>query len=64
MGKSTEKRAAIEKLEKNDMFQTMVDLALEPRSVLEANSARYKNQKSHDLHNYLSKYDPFADLTS
>lgn len=44
-----------------DMFQMMVDLALEPRSVLAANVARSKNQKSHDLHKHLSKYDPFAD---
>jgi predicted Zn-dependent peptidase len=44
-----------------DMFQMMVDCALEPRSVLAANVARSKNQKSHDLHNHLSKYDPFAD---
>jgi len=41
----------------------MVDLALEPRSVLAANVAMSKNQKSHDLHSYLSKYDPFADNT-
>lgn len=44
-----------------DMFQMMVDIALEPRSVLAANVARTKNQKSHDLHKHLSKYDPFAD---
>ena len=43
-----------------DMFQMMVDCALEPRSVLAANVARSKNQKSHDLHSHLSKYDPFA----
>lgn len=43
-----------------DMFQMMVDLALEPRSVLAANVARSKNHKSHDLFNHLSKYDPFA----
>jgi hypothetical protein len=36
----------------------MVDLALEPRSVLAANVARSKNKKSHDLDKYLSKYDP------
>lgn len=46
-----------------DMFQMMVDLALEPRSVIAANVAMSKNQKSHDLHGYLSKYDPFADNT-
>ena len=46
-----------------DMFQMMVDLALEPRSVLAANVARSKNQKSHDLHNYMSKYDPFSNNT-
>jgi len=44
-----------------DMFQMMVDLALEPRSVLAANVAKSKNQKSHDLHKHLSKYDPFAN---
>ena len=43
-----------------DMFQMMVDCALEPRSVLAANVARGKNQKSHDLYKHLSKYDPFA----
>ena len=43
-----------------DMFQMMVDLALEPRSVLAANVARSKNHKSHDLYNHLAKYDPFA----
>lgn len=44
-----------------DMFQMMVDIALEPRSVLAANVARSKNQKSHDLHNHLTKFDPFAN---
>ena len=39
----------------------MVDLALEPRSVLAANVARSKNEKSHALHAYMSKYDPFAN---
>ncbi len=43
-----------------DMFQMMVDLALEPRSVLAANVARSKNAKSHDLFNHLSKFDPWA----
>jgi len=42
-----------------DMFQMMVDIALEPRSVLAANVARSKNQKSHDLYKHLGKYDPF-----
>lgn len=42
------------------MFQLMVDIALEPRSVMAANVARSKNQKSHDLFNHLYKYDPFA----
>jgi hypothetical protein len=41
-----------------DMFQMMVDLALEPRSVLAANVARSKNKKSHDLDHYMHKYDP------
>lgn len=44
-----------------DMFQMMVDIALEPRSVLAANVARSKNKKSHDLHKHLHKYDPFSD---
>jgi len=43
-----------------DMFQMMVDLALEPKSVLAANVARAKNAKSHDLFNHLSKFDPWA----
>ena len=44
-----------------DMFQMMVDIALEPRSVLAANVARSKTAKSHDLMNHLSKFDPFAN---
>ena len=43
-----------------DMFQMMVDIALEPRSVMASNVARSKNAKSHDLYNHLSKFDPFA----
>lgn len=39
----------------------MVDCALEPRSVLAANVARAKNNKSHELHEHLSHYDPFFD---
>ena len=42
------------------MFQMMVDIALEPRSVMAANVAKSKNQKSHELFNHLSKFDPFA----
>ena len=42
------------------MFQVMVDIALEPRSVLAANVARSKNAKSHDLDNHLHKFDPFS----
>jgi processing peptidase subunit beta len=42
-----------------DMFQMMVDIALEPRSVLAANVARSKNHKTHELHKHLGKYDPF-----
>lgn len=41
-----------------DMFQMMVDIALEPRSVLAANVAKSKNQKSHDLANHMAKFDP------
>lgn len=44
-----------------DMFQMMVDIALEPRTVLAANVAKNKNGKTHDLYNHLAKYDPFAD---
>lgn len=44
-----------------DMVQMLVDLALEPRSVLAANVARSKNRKSMDLHNHLNKYDPFLN---
>merc|ERR1712086_1061739 len=43
-----------------DMFQMMVDIALEPRSVMAANVARSKNAKSHDLFNHLTRFDPFA----
>ena len=39
----------------------MVDIALEPRSVLAANVARSKNAKSHALFDHLSKFDPFAN---
>ena len=39
----------------------MVDIALEPRSVLAANVAKSKNRKSHDLAKHLEKYDPFAN---
>lgn len=39
----------------------MVDIALEPRSVLAANVAKSKNQKSHDLSNHLGKFDPFQN---
>ena len=45
-----------------DMFQMMVDIALEPRSVLAANVARSKNHKSHDLYKHLAKFDPFSDV--
>lgn len=44
-----------------DMFQMMVDIALEPRSVLAANVARSKNKKTHDLYKHLHKYDPFSE---
>jgi hypothetical protein len=44
-----------------DMFQMMVDIALEPRSVLAANVAKSKNQKSHELHNHLNLFDPSAN---
>ena len=44
-----------------DMFQMMVDIALEPKSVLAGNVARSKNAKSHDLYKHLAKYDPFAN---
>jgi len=38
----------------------LVDIALEPKSVLSANVAKSKNRKSHDLHKHLHKYDPFS----
>ena len=44
-----------------DMFQMMVDCALEPRSVMAANVAKSKNQKTHDLHHHLEHYDPFMN---
>ena len=44
-----------------DMYQMMVDIALEPRSTMAANVARAKNAKSHSLHSHLGKYDPFID---
>lgn len=44
-----------------DMFQMMVDIALEPRSVLAANVAKSKNAKSHDLANHMAKFDPSAN---
>lgn len=44
-----------------DMFQMMVDIALEPKSVFAANVGKSMNQKAHDLHKHLTKYDPFAD---
>jgi len=43
------------------MFQMMVDIALEPRSVLAANVAKAKNQKTHDLEHHLAKFDPNHD---
>jgi len=43
-----------------DMFQMMVDIALEPRSVMAANVARSKNAKSHALYDHLARFDPFA----
>jgi len=43
-----------------DMFQMMVDIALEPRSVLAANVAKSKNAKSHDLANHMMNFDPNA----
>jgi len=45
----------------SDMFQMMVDCALEPRSVLAANVARAKNAKSHELADHLGKFDPFLN---
>lgn len=45
----------------SDMFQMMVDCALEPRSVLAANVARAKNAKSHELNDHLAKFDPFYE---
>jgi len=48
-----------------DMFQMMVDIALEPRSVLAANVAQSKNGKSHALAAHMNKFDPSSkDLSS
>ena len=44
-----------------DMFQMMVDIALEPKSVLAANVAKSKNGKSHSLAAHMHKYDPFSN---
>jgi mitochondrial-processing peptidase subunit alpha len=44
-----------------DMFQMMVDIALEPRSVLAANVAKAKNRKSHDLNKHMQQFDPFMN---
>merc|ERR1712166_222462 len=41
-----------------DMFQMMVDIALEPRSVLAANVAQSKNGKSHALAAHMARFDP------
>lgn len=41
------------------MFQVLVDMTLEPKSVMTGNVARSKTKKTHDLHHYLEKYDPF-----
>ena len=38
----------------------LVDIALEPRSVMAANVAKSKNRKVSDLHHHLHKYDPFS----
>jgi predicted Zn-dependent peptidase len=46
-----------------DMFQMLVDIALEPKSVLASNVARAKNRKTHDLDKHLSHYDPFSHNT-
>lgn len=43
-----------------DLFQVLVDIALEPKAVLSGNVARAKTKKTHDLHHYLEKYDPFS----
>ena len=46
-----------------DMFQMLVDVALEPRSVLAANVAKSKNRKTHELNAHLSKFDPWMNNT-
>ena len=38
----------------------MVDIALEPRSVMSANVAKDKSKKSHALRAHLQQFDPFA----
>jgi hypothetical protein len=37
----------------------LVDISLEPKSVIAANVAKSKNAKSHALDQHLNKYDPF-----
>jgi predicted Zn-dependent peptidase len=43
-----------------DMFQMLVDIALEPRSVMAANVAKSKSKKKHELAHHLARFDPFA----
>lgn len=43
-----------------DVFDMMINCALEPKSEMSGQIARSKNQKSHDLFEQLSKFDPFA----
>ena len=43
-----------------DMFQMLVDISLEPRSVMAANVAKAKGKKRHELAHHLAKFDPFA----
>lgn len=47
-----------------DMFQMMVDIALEPKTMLSANVAKMKNRQSQNLQKHLLKYDPFKDANS
>lgn len=43
-----------------DIFQMMVDTALEPKSVMSGNVAKSKSRKSWALKHHLAKYDPWA----
>eukprot|EP00824_Muranothrix_gubernata_P021031 TRINITY_DN4316_c0_g1_i1.p1 TRINITY_DN4316_c0_g1~~TRINITY_DN4316_c0_g1_i1.p1 ORF type:complete len:499 (-),score=81.33 TRINITY_DN4316_c0_g1_i1:9-1505(-) len=47
-----------------DMFQMMVDCAMEPRSLIASNIARVKNHKIQNLNKYMKQEDPFSNTVS